>query len=410
MCPRWGRDLPGDKSVGCSESCIYGERVDIRDLDPRHLDVALDIRTRSFGPLDDDRKERWRQLILRSLPNRLVLGCYDGPQLVGMARINSFRQWWHGRTLPMAGIGGVVVAPEYRGRGVARQLMLAILERSAELGYPISALYPATVPLYRGLGWEIAGSQYLVTVPAAALRELAAAPVPVRRIGPDDVPDILSVVRRIHTTARSSGPIEWDESDVRLWLTDDEPFCYLAEDGFLAYQWDGSDFEVEELVAGSEATARTLWSLVGSGSSIARTVKACVTPYDPLHWLTREVAVQPAEEKRWMLRLVDVPAALTARGYPAGVDVEVSFTVQDRVRPGNSGTWQLSVSKGVGQVEPVSKRPTTLHLGPRGLAALYAGTPLCTLRATGLASRGDPETDALLDTAFSGTPYMIDYF
>jgi predicted acetyltransferase len=396
--------------VGRSESCIYGERVEIRDLDLRHLDAALDIRTRSFGPLDDTRKERWRQLILRSVPDRLVLGCHDGPRLVAMARINAFRQWWHGRALPMAGIGGVVVAPEYRGRGVARQLMVAILERSAELGYPISALYPATVPLYRSLGWEVAGSQHLVTVPSEALRELAATPVPVRRVGPDDVPKILSVVRRIHTNARSSGPIEWDESDVRLWLTDEEPYCYLAEDGFLAYQWDGSDLDVEELVAGSEATARTLWSLVGSGSSIARTVKACVAPYDPLFWLTREVAVQPAEQKRWMFRLVDVPAALTGRGYPAGVDVEVSFTVDDRERPGNSATWQLNVSKGVGRVEPVTGRPATLHLGPRGLAALYAGTPLSTLRATGLASGGDPEADALLDTAFGGTPYMVDYF
>ena len=239
--------------MGSPESCLYGGLGEIRDLDPRHLDAALDIRTRSFGPLDDTRKERWRQLILRSLPDRLVLGCYNGPQLVAMARINAFRQWWHGRTLPMAGIGGVVVAPEYRGRGVARQLMLAILERSAELGYPISALYPATVPLYRGLGWEIAGSQYLVTVPANALRELAATPVPVRRIGPNDVPEVLSVVRRIHTTARSSGPIDWGESGVRRWLTDDQPFCYRAEDGFLAYQWDGPDFEVDELVAGSEA-------------------------------------------------------------------------------------------------------------------------------------------------------------
>jgi predicted acetyltransferase len=384
--------------------------VEIRDLDRGQLDAALDIRTRSFGPLDDTREERWRQLMLRSIPDRLVLGCHDGPQLVAVARINAFRQWWHGRTLPMAGIGGVVVAPEYRGRGVARQLMLAILERSAELHYPISALYPATVPPYRGVGWELAGSQHLVTVPAEALRTLAATPVPLRRVGPDDVPEILSVLRRFHTAARSSGPIEWDESEVRLWLTEEQPFCHLAEDGFLAYRWDGSDFEVEELVAGSEATARALWSLVGSGSSIASTVKACIAPHDPLPRLTREFVVRPTEQKRWMLRLVDVPEALTARGYPAGVDIEVSLTVADRERPGNSGTWQLNVSKGVGRVERVADRPTALRLGPRGLAALYAGTPLSTLRVAGLASGGDPETDAPLDTAFSGTPYLIDYF
>jgi Predicted acetyltransferase involved in intracellular survival and related acetyltransferases len=29
------------------------------------------------------------------------------------------RQWWHGRAVPMAGVAGVTVAPEYRGQGVA---------------------------------------------------------------------------------------------------------------------------------------------------------------------------------------------------------------------------------------------------------------------------------------------------
>jgi predicted acetyltransferase len=86
----------------------------------------------------------------------------DGKQLVAMARINRFRQWWCGRSLPLAGIGGVAVAREHRGRGVARLLMLGILERAAGQGYPFSALYPTTLPLYRSCGWEIAGAQYFI--------------------------------------------------------------------------------------------------------------------------------------------------------------------------------------------------------------------------------------------------------
>jgi predicted acetyltransferase len=30
------------------------------------------------------------------------------------------RQWWHGRAVPMAGVAGIKVAPEYPGRGVGR--------------------------------------------------------------------------------------------------------------------------------------------------------------------------------------------------------------------------------------------------------------------------------------------------
>jgi predicted acetyltransferase len=389
--------------------------VEIRDLDPADLDAAFDIRNRSFGIIPDSSRDGWERMVRRSLDDHRVLGAYDDRQLLGVARINQFSQWWQGRSLPMAGIGGVTVAPEARGTGVGRQLMLRILQRSADQGYPLSALYPATVPLYRSCGWEIAGAQHVVTVPTEALRQLSATRIPVRRLGPDDAGQIVEVVRRIHTAARSSGPIDWDPADVRIWLEEDKPFAYLAEDGFLAYGWDDRDLEVEELVAGSEQAARALWSLVGSGSSIAETVKACIGPTDPLRWLIRESSVRPHKENRWMLRLVDVPAALAGRGYPAGVAADVTLTVDDPQLPANTGTWRVAVAKGTGTVEPASGplEPASgggVRLGPRGLAALYAGTPLPTLRLAGLVTGGDPDTDALLDTVFAAQPYMVDYF
>jgi hypothetical protein len=49
-------------------------------------------------------------------------------------------------------------------------------------------------------------------------------------------------------------------------------------------------------------------------------------------------------------------------------------------------------------------------MGARGLAALYAGTPLLSLRQAGLACGGSPEDDAALDAAFAGTAYMLDAF
>ena len=53
---------------------------------------------------------------------------------------------------------------------------------------------------------------------------------------------------------------------------------------------------------------------------------------------------------------------------------------------------------------------TPLALGARGLAALYAGTPVATLRRAGLAEGGSPAADAALDGAFAATPYMLDAF
>ena len=65
---------------------------------------------------------------------------------------------------------------------------------------------------------------------------------------------------------------------------------------------------------------------------------------------------------------------------------------------------------GGAELKPADPSPDALHLGPRGLAALYAGTPVAALRAAGLIT-GGAGLDPALDLAFSGpAPYMLDYF
>jgi len=131
----------------------------------------------------------------------------------------------------------------------------------------------------------------------------------------------------------------------------------------------------------------------------------------------------------WMLRVVDAPGAIAARGFPPAVSLSVPLVISDRDRPANSGRWQLFVSDGKGsliQNGPVSSPATAasapdgghpgtggspaLTVGARGLAALYAGTPVSTLRLAGLAAGGAQDADAALDAAFAATPFMVDEF
>jgi hypothetical protein len=60
-------------------------------------------------------------------------------------------------------------------------------------------------------------------------------------------------------------------------LDDEHLFRYLAPDGFLAYRWQGGNSEVLvhcAVVSSATATARALWSVVASHSSMAGTVRA----------------------------------------------------------------------------------------------------------------------------------------
>jgi predicted acetyltransferase len=163
---------------------------------------------------------------------------------------------------------------------------------------------------------------------------------------------------------------------------------------------------VESLVAGSERTRRALWALVGSGSSTAASVHASVSPHDPVFWMTRERTSEDVERTRWMLRVVDAPAAIRARGYPAGVAAEVHLIIDDPQLPANSGGWRLVVEGGEGRLERAAEVLGAVRVGAGGLAALYSGVPTSTLKGAGLFEGDAPELDAV----FAAAPFSLDFF
>ncbi|MGN9842842.1 GNAT family N-acetyltransferase [Nonomuraea sp. H19] len=382
--------------------------MDIRDLTSEDLDAVLDLRKRSFGPLSPDDAERWRKAVTPVLGEGRYLGAFDGSRLTASARLRQFTQWWHGRPQPMAGIAGVTVNPEDRGRGLGTRIMRAVIDRAVELGDAVSVLYPATTPVYRAVGYEHAGCQHNVTLRTEALRQIRpSGQVKLRRMGPDDAAEIVSVLHRVHGSARASGPISWDERTWSVWLDDKDDFLYLADDGFVIYRWRGAEIQVDTLVAGSEETARTLWSLVGTASSIAENVVAPVAPDDPVLWLLRERSKDQVKQVRWMFRVLDVAAAVERRGYPAPVACDAVVTVDDPVR--GAGTWRLEVSGGSGAATPGTAGVPGAVLSVNGFSALYAGIPTATLRLSGLMS-GDDRYDEALDAVFAAKPYMLDYF
>jgi len=397
--------------------------VQIRALRPDDdLDAHLELNERSFGVKGPDVRDQWRQTVAHLVAQGRCLGAFVDDRPVGTAMFHDMRQWWRGRAVPMAGVSSVAVAPEERGQGIGARLMAALLAEMARRGYPLSVLYPATMSMYRSLGWELAGARETAEIPARSLRPLAPADLPsdagsvaLKRAEPGDAGAVISIIGRVHEAARDCGPITWDEASVRQWLGDRELYAYLSDDGFLIYRWHGGNDAV--FVEGAEAisgpTVRAFWSHVGSHASIAEKVYVRTGAADPFWWLTRERDADVTHRSLWMLRVVDTPAAIAARGFPAATSLSVPLDIADGTLPANSGRWELTVAEGKGSLNPLTSRPSAsppLALGPRGLAVLYAGTPVATLRQAGLASGGSADGDAALDAAFGATAYMLDSF
>lgn len=389
------------------------------------FDAQMDLNQRAFGGSSSGYAASWFRLARQRAEQGLFLGAFVDGVPAGAATLQDMRQYWLGRPVAMGGVSGVKIAPEYRGRGIGRALMTELLEITAARGYPLSALYPATMPIYRSLGWELAGAKYMFTVPSRSLLALrdpdeAAGgggvdhrEVTIRRATSADVKTVISVIGEHHRDARDAGPLTWDEGPAAEWLGRDGLYCYLAaDDGFAAYRWADRGLWVERVHARTPETLRALWSVIASHCTIADTVTGWIAPNDPFWWFTRERDATVTRRSMWMLRVVDMPAAIAARGFPPGVTASVPLTINDPTRPANSGHWRLTVADGTGILSPndAVTKPPSLTLGPRGMGALYAGIPVGTLRLSGLAAGGTPESDAQLDAAFAATPFMLDDF
>jgi predicted acetyltransferase len=386
-------------------------RLTIRDLTTDDLDAAFDVRSRSFGRLNPSMRDWWNDVAQESIDEHRSIGAFDGERLLAHAKVRSYQQFWGGRSMPMGGVAGVVVAPDARGRGVGTRLMAAVAQRSLELGDLVSALYPATIPIYRALGWEVAGAQYRISMSAEALRTLGGRDVALRPATGMDAGPFRRSLHDRYAAQRANGPKLPTESEAREQLTDDAMMSYVTDGGHLVYEWANEDLVVSYLCADTAEIARALWSVVGSGSSIVRKVVAYVAPNDAIHLLLPEEVAHETYLKRWMLRVMDAPKAIAARGFSAAVTGSAAVDLQDPLLAGNSGTWQLEVSGGRGQLIPTAGSNAGLRLGPNGFAALFAGAPLHLLRTAGLATGGDPVGDELLDAAFAGSPaYLLEYF
>jgi predicted acetyltransferase len=400
--------------------------LELRPLVPDDdLEAEVDLRRRSFGPVPAGGERPWLAALAASISAGRVLGVFDGRRLVASARHIAMRQWWHGRPIAMAGLAGVKVAPEERGRGVGRALVTTVLHQLADQGCCLSALYPSTMPLYRSLGWEVAGGRYEAVLPTASLSSLLAAdqhvPGPrasapartgVRRATSADAGTIIEVLGRVHEDQRDSGPATREAWELIAWLDDVDHFAYLADDGFLSYGWaDGHDqVRVDYLVAGSATTAREFLAILASHASMADTVRACLAPDDSVGWLTREPVSVTSRVRDWMLRVIDPAQAIAARGYPACVSLDIALELDDPVFPARSGHWLLEIAGGEGKLTPGAGSERNLRLGARGFAALFAGVPAGTLRRAGLVAGGDRAADEALNAAFTGPAFMYDYF
>ncbi|SKB09309.1 GNAT family N-acetyltransferase [Aeromicrobium choanae] len=249
--------------------------MEIRRLTEDDRDALVAVRLPAFGTstLGGDRVEH---------PAYERWGLFVDGRLAATTTRKPYASWFGGREVPTCGVGGVAIAPEFRGRGLLRPLMERLHDDARSQGDVVATLFASAPGIYASLGYRTVGAMDTIEVHASALhrftrrREL-------RRATADDLP----ALKRIYTgwASRHDGPLTRTtvEFDDDAWLHDATGVTLaLDEDGTaLAYAaWNrspgvGGDahVEVEDLVWADEGSRDSLLWMFGTFSTVAPTVR-----------------------------------------------------------------------------------------------------------------------------------------
>ena len=355
-------------------------------------------------------------------PGRVAWGIFRDGRLVAKAMDRAQGHWFGGRLVPACGIAGVVVVPEVRGTGLARQVLTHLFHAARERGAVIATLFRTSPAPYRRLDCEEVGALTWIRVPASALASVpSASDVTLRAAAADDVPAVLEIYRTVaHASAgmmERSGLL-FDNTPEAVLSRFDGLTVVVGAGGVEGYAgWHrepGYDqagrVRVSDLFGLTPGANAALLAMLGTWANVAPTILLRLPDGDPAALVAPFAPAVVEAREQWMLRILDAAGAVAARGWPPHLSGAVDLSLEDAVCPWNSGSWRLVLDGGSGRLEPGGSGAVRLSM--RGFAVLYAGAASpAGLRRAGLLAGGDEASDAFLATAGAGPPpALLDYF
>jgi predicted acetyltransferase len=360
---------------------------DIRPVTADEVPLFLRADANGFGYHLEDEDLAWVRQLFE--PDR-SLAVFDAGRLVATAGIISQQLTAPGgRSVPMAGVSWVTVAPTHRRKGILRQMMRRQLDDLHESGEALVGLTASESLIYGRFGYGQASSMQTVRIAT----RLSAFSRPVDDGGrftlldpaaaSKILPDLHERIRLGQNGDNSRDDAWWSVflSDPKMMRNDRSAlFLVLHEaaagepDGYAAWRIkdldseDGNELFLEDLRALSAETEAALWRFVLDIDLVGEVVAGHRPVDDPLRWRLldpRRVLVTAQWDMLW-LRLVDVAAGLGARVY--ATDDELTLDLTDEFCPWNTGTWHLAG----GSCSRVT-RAADLSLTARDLGAAFLG-------------------------------------
>ncbi len=366
------------------------------------------------------------------------LGLFDDDRVVATSGIYSLEMTVPGgASVPTAGITWITVSPTHRRRGVLTSIMRRQLDGIREQGRePVAALWAAEASIYGRFGYAPASWQGGWSGRTERLQLRRDVGTGTGRVRLTELDRFRPAAVGLHEQLRRGVPGTMARDD-RWWdrqLRDDPDerkgwtgrFLALHEEtdgtvtGYATYRvkssWsDGGEpdgvLRVGEARASTPAAYAALWQFLLSHDLVRTVEYPSASSGDPLrHLLADPRALHARPTDALWVRLVDVGAALSARRYPARI--ELVLEVRDDFCPWNTGRWHLW-GHPAGAFCDRTDRDPDIVLGIEELSSVYlGGVSLAALQAVGRVQEISPGAVTLASTAFGWpvAPWCPDEF
>lgn len=395
------------------------------------VDRLARIRWQCFGSREAD----YPSVLLRTRTGRhedadACIATQDGLD-VGTATGLSLQMHLRGKRIATQGVAWVGTAKSHRrrgshDRGVASQLLDALVDQARSRQQPASALMPFRVSFYEHFGFGLVERHHVWSVPTSLL---PSDPDARWRYGSkSDVPAMLAC--RAQQVQNGACDVETDEPALAEWfasLTDDTQFFVDDRQGrIVAYTWLRTIAEGEQTIVqlaqpawGSMDGLHSVLSLLGSLKDQYAIARLALPTDLPVNWLLRErqiphrrvehLAPKCTVLSRMQVNVIDPVEFLQgqslSRAVKQSVVVEVTNYRQEKQK------FSLDFSAGIIDAKP-SDASADLQTSDVTFSSIACGElRASTARMLGLIDLADPGKLSSLDVLADGpAPFCYEYF
>ena len=313
---------------------------------------------------------------------------FQQEKLAAISGVYPFVVRLNGKTAQLQGVTMVGTEPEFRRRGLVRQLITDLLHRGKEAGDVASILLASKGAIYQRFGYGLASADvtYEFDPREAVFQTDKPLTGRLERLGKEEALPVIKAIHKAYARKRNMMALRSDPT----WgifvadLDKHKAYCTVhfndqnEPDGYCIYatKWEpGQDQEmvIRDFAYTTLDAYRSIWQNLCSHDLVRKVTWGNVPEDDPAPGLLLEPRClhRKTGDGLWM-RIIDVQAVLQARAYNVDGDISIAITGDD-ICPWNNGGYKLSARNGSTAVENCNPADADIICSPNALATLVSG-------------------------------------